>query len=84
MEGGALVREGETARQSLRQAQQAPYLVAFGEATAGGRKPARRRPQQPDRLPIAQGARQVTGAEDFVIVVSEQEQCWPSRFAIAV
>jgi hypothetical protein len=35
-------------------------------------------------LPIAQGARQVTGAEDFVIVVSEQEQCWSSRFAIAV
>ena len=78
---GVLIGQGQVDAGGGRQAERRERPGSFGDATAGGRQPARRRPEQRHLRAGVELAAQVAGAEDLVVVVGQQKEgkrcVWP-------
>jgi hypothetical protein len=71
---GVLIGQRQVDAGGGREAERRKRPGSFGDATAGGRKPARRRPEQRSPRPGVELAAQVAGAEDLVVVVGQQKE----------
>ena len=80
----ALVGQSQVADGAGRQPQQPAYSRSLEEASAGGRQPAGRGPQDAESPARGHGAKHVAGAEHLVVVVRQDEHGRARSGAIAI